>query len=172
MQSCLKGSVIVNDLKFAIKMEQEGEKYYREQAEKNKNNALHTVCLMLANDENRHAHILMNKMNDMPFVLAPMDTLEKAKSIFAGMEDMKAPPQQESLSQFDFYRLAVDIEQKSIELYTEFKAKADGEKEKELFDYLIKQEKQHFETLDEISRMLRQSMETHESAEFGIRPEY
>jgi rubrerythrin len=41
-----------------------------------------------------------------------------------------------------------------------------------LFDYLIKQEKQHFETLDEISRMLRQSMETHESAEFGIRPEY
>jgi rubrerythrin len=161
----------MKDFDFAIKMEQDGEKYYREQAEKNKNNALSTVCLMLANDENRHAQILMNKMNGMPYVLAPMDTLEKAKSVFEGLGDMKVP-QKETLSQFDFYRIAVSLEQKSIELYTEYRDKAENEKEKELFDFLIKQEKQHFETLDAISTMIRNSMETQESAEFGIRPEF
>jgi rubrerythrin len=161
----------MKDFDFAIKMEQDGEKYYREQAEKNKNNALNTVCLMLANDENRHAQILMNKMNGMPYVLAPMDTLEKAKSIFEGLGDMKVP-QKETLSQFDFYRIAVGLEQKSIELYTEYRDKAENEKEKELFDFLIKQEKLHFATLDAISTMIRNSMETQESAEFGIRPEF
>jgi rubrerythrin len=161
----------MKDFDFAIKMEQDGEKYYREQAEKNKNNALYTVCLMLANDENRHAQILMNKMNGMPYVLAPMDTLEKAKSVFEGLGDMKVP-QKETLSQFDFYRIAVSLEQKSIELYTEYRDKAENEKEKELFDFLIKQEKQHFATLDAISTMIRNSMETQESAEFGIRPEF
>jgi len=38
----------MNDLNFAIKMENDGEKYYREQAEINKNNALYTVCLKMA----------------------------------------------------------------------------------------------------------------------------
>ena len=77
-----------------------------------------------------------------------------------------------SLNQFDFYRMAVDIEQKSIELYTSFRADAQNDSEKELLDYLISQEKQHFKTLDEISRMIRQSMELFENAEFGVRPEY
>jgi len=159
------------DLNFAIQMENEGEKYYMDQAEKNKDNALHSVCLSLANDEKRHAQILINKMNEMPYVLGAMDTLEKAKSVFEGLGDMKLP-QKGTLNQFDFYRMAVDIEQKSIALYTEYKAQSQNEKEKELFDYLIKQEKQHFETLDEISRMIRQSMELFENAEFGLRPEY
>ena len=33
-------NIIMNDLNFAIKMENDGEKYYREQAEINKNNAI------------------------------------------------------------------------------------------------------------------------------------
>jgi len=161
----------MNDYNFAINMENEGENFYREQALKNKDNALYTVCLSLAEDEKRHAQIIQNKMNQMPYVLGAMDTLSKAKSIFEGLGDFKLP-QKETLNQFDFYRMAVDIEQKSIALYTEYKGNAQNEKEKELLDYLIMQEKQHFETLDEISRMIRQSMELFENAEFGVRPEY
>jgi len=161
----------MNDYNFAIQMEHDGEKYYRDQAEKNKNNSLYTVCIMLADDEKRHAQILINKMNKTPFVLSPMNTLEKAKNIFSNMGDMKIP-EKGTLSQFDFYRFAVDIEQKSIELYSEYRAKAENENERELFDYLVKQEQQHFATLDEISRMIRQSMELYDSAEFGLRPEY
>jgi rubrerythrin len=161
----------MNDYNFAIMMENEGEKFYREQALKNKDNALYPICQSLSEDEKRHAQIIENKMNQMPYVLGSMDTLTKAKSVFEGLGDFKLP-QKETLNQFDFYRIAVDIEQKSIELYMGFKANAQNDKEQELLDYLIGQEKQHFETLDEISRMIRQSMELFENAEFGLRPEY
>ena len=161
----------MNDYNFAIAMEHEGEIFYQDQALKNKDNALYTICLSLANDEKRHAQIIENKMMQMPYTLGPMDTLTKAKSVFEGLGDFKLP-QKETLNQFDFYRMAVDIEQKSIELYTSYKADAQNDSEKELFDYLVSQEKQHFETLDEISRMIRQSMELFENAEFGVRPEY
>jgi len=161
----------MNDFNFAIKMENDGEKYYREQAEMNKNNALYTVCLKMADDEKMHAMIIMNKMNKMPFTLAPMDTLENAKNVFEDLGDMKIPGI-ETLNQFEFYRKAVDIEQKSITLYTEYLAKAEDDKERELFQFLINQEKQHFTVLDELSDMIRHSMELQENAEFGIRPEY
>jgi rubrerythrin len=161
----------VNDYNFAIGMEHEGEKFYRDQAMKNKDNALYTICISLAEDEKRHAQIIEYKIKQMPYDLGSMDTLEKAKSVFEGLEDFKLP-QKETLNQFDFYRMAVDIEQRSIELYTGYKANAQSDKERELLDYLIAQEKQHFETLDEISRMIRQSMELFENAEFGLRPEY
>ena len=161
----------MNDLNFAIKMENDGEKYYREQAEINKNNALYTVCLKMAEDEKMHAMFIMNYMNEVPFAVDSMNALENAENVFEGLEDMKISGV-ETLNQFDFYRKAVDIEQKSIVLYTEYAAKAENDKERELFQLLINQEKQHFQVLDELSDMIRNSMEVQESAEFGIRPEY
>lgn len=162
---------MMNDLNFAIKMENDGEKYYREQAEINKNNALHSVCLKMAEDEKMHAMFIMNYMNEIPFVVDSMNTLENAENVFEGLKDMKTSGI-ETLNQFDFYRKAVDIEQKSIALYTEYAAKAESNKERELFQLLINQEKQHFGVLDELSDMIRHSMEVQDSAEFGIRPEY
>jgi rubrerythrin len=161
----------MNDLEFAIKMENDGEKYYREQADKNKNNALYTVCLKMADDEKMHAKIITNKMNRTPYTLTQMDTLENAKNVFEGLGDMKIP-EKETLNQFDFYRKAVDIEQKSIALYTDYLAKAEDDAEKELFQFLIDQEKLHFSVLDELSNMIRHSMELQENAEFGLRPEF
>jgi rubrerythrin len=161
----------MNDLNFAIKMENDGEKYYREQAEINKNNALHSVCLKMADDEKMHAKFIMDYMNEMPVELESMNALENAENVFKGLKDMKTEGI-ETLNQFDFYRKAVDIEQKSIALYTEYAAKAKNDKERELFELLINQEKQHFEVLEELSDMIRHSMELQDSAEFGIRPQY
>ena len=53
-QSQVKGDDLMNSLEFAISMELEGGKYYREQAEKNQGNSLRTVFLMLAEDEDNH----------------------------------------------------------------------------------------------------------------------
>jgi len=76
------------------------------------------------------------------------------------------------VSQFDFYRIALEKEKKSIDLYTEYKSKASEDKEKELFDFLIKQEEQHYAVLDELSTMLRRTQDWIENAEFGVRKEY
>lgn len=161
----------MNDLKFAIDMELDGEQYYTKQAEINKNNSLNTVCLMLAADENNHARILTEKMNEMSWKLAETKTLERVRNVFAGIGDIKTEVK-ETASQLDFYRIASGIEKQSIDLYTKYLLKAEGIKEKELFEYLIEQEKQHFTALDELALLLSHAEEWSQSAEFTSRPEY
>lgn len=161
----------MKDFRFAIEMELDGEKYYRQQAEINKENVLHSVCLILAEDEKKHAQILTDKMNEKSCQLIDSDILSNAKSIFKGIGDIKVEGKKIA-SQFDFYRIALDKEQKSIDLYTEYKSKVSDEKEKEFFDFLIKQEEQHYKVLDELATMLRHTEDWVEAAEFGIRKEY
>jgi len=161
----------MNDFKFAIDMEHDGEKYYRQQAEINKNNSLHPVCLMLADDEKKHARILTDKMNENPCQLIDTNTLTRAINIFEGIGDIKIEGI-ETASQLDFYRIASDKEKQSIELYTKYLFQAEDSREKELFEYLIGQEEQHFAVLNELATMLRHTEDWVENAEFGLRKEY
>ncbi len=161
----------MNDLKFAIKMELDGEKYYREQAEINKGNSLHTVCLMLADDEKKHAKILSDRLNETASELTDSGILSKAKNVFAGLGDIKVEGKDRA-SQLDFYKFASEIEQQSIDLYSKYLTEAEGESEKELFQFLIQQEKQHFEILDNWVALLKNAEDWVENAEFGNREEY
>lgn len=161
----------MNLLEYAIKMEQDGEAYYTKQAEINKDNSLQAVCIMLATDEAHHGQILARRLNQLSYELSDSNTLENARNIFSGIGDiemeLKAIP-----SQLDFYRIASEKEQQSIEIYTELLAKADGKQDIEIFQYLIGQEKQHFEVLDNLATLLRQGEEWVESAEFGLRKDF
>jgi len=161
----------MNDLQFAINMELDGGKFYRQQAEINKNNSLHTVCLMMAEDEKMHAQILTDKLNEMPYQLIDNDTLAQAKNIFEGIGDIKIEGKSIP-SQLDFYRLAADLEKQSIDLYNKYLSQAMELQEKELFEYLINQEKNHFAVLDELASLLRHAEQWVENAEFGLRKEY
>jgi len=161
----------MNTMEFAIKMELDGERYYRRQAELNKENSLYPICLMLADDEARHARILTGKSKHLNYELTDSATLATAKNIFNGIEDFKMDLKPNP-SQLDFYRIATEMERQSIALYSEFLAKAEQPGEVELFEYLIGQEKQHFEILDELSTLLRHAEEWIESAEFGLRKDF
>jgi len=161
----------MNTLEYAIKMELDGEIYYSKQMEINKNNSLYVVCRRLAEDEKRHAGILDNKMQGLPYELKNTDTLTEAQNIFAAMSDQKTV-EKEIFSQLDFYRIALDLEKQSINLYTDFYGKATKGQDKELFKYLIEQEKKHYELLDELVLLLSHAEEWVENAEFGIRKDY
>jgi len=161
----------MNSLDFAIKMEQDGEQYYRTQAEINKNNHLHPVCLMLAKDEARHAALLDRIQNQKSYNLVDDDTIGNVKNVFADLGDIKSEIK-DYPSQLDFYRTALEREKESISLYTDLWQKANSVQDKEVFDYLIKQEKQHYETFEWLVTMLLNAEEWVESAEFGLRKDY
>jgi len=161
----------MNILHYAIEMEQEGEKFYRDQAEKNKNNHLHKICISLAEDENCHAGILQNKLNSLKFELKDDGLNTDYKRLFKEAKDIKIESK-EMPSQLDFYRKATEMEKKSIDLYEDLLSKAQEEQEIEIFKFLIKQEEQHYELLDGLAEMLRKSEEWVEFAEFGLRDEY
>ncbi len=161
----------MNVLEFAIQMEQDGEKYYREQAELYTQNNLNVVCRMLADDEKMHAQLLSHKLNHLAYECPDSETLSKAKNIFQDIAKIKIKGK-ENPSQLDFYRIALDKEKQSIDFYSKHAADPEAGMEKELFTYLINQEKHHYEVLEELAALLKQAEDWVESAEFGLRKEY
>jgi len=157
-------------LEFAIKMELDGQKYYLEQAKQNESNSVKNVCLILAKDEEFHAKILKSKMSELPYALEDTDAYAQIKNIFKDMVNFKSDLN-ETPTQVEFYRSALENEKESIKLYTELLAKADDENERKLFQYLIEQEKLHFTILEHLATDLRHAEEWVESAEFGLRNE-
>lgn len=160
----------MNTLDYAIKMEQDGEKYYREQAEINKDNGLYAVCNLLAEEEKIHTQILENKKKNLAYNLVDSDFLSNAKNVYTGLNGIEVQ-EANYPSQLDFYRTVCQMEEKSIDLYQKFLSDAVEEEDKKLYSYLIDQEKKHLEAFEEMSRLLQNSEWWVESPEFGIRRE-
>lgn len=160
----------MNTLDYAIKMEYDGEKYYREQAEINKENGLYVVCNLLAEEEKKHAGILENKKKQLAYDLQDSDFLNNAKNVYTGSKGIEVKGINYP-SQLDFYVIVSEMEKKSIDLYEKFLSDATEEEDRKLYEYLINQEKQHVEAFEEMSRLLQNAEWWIESPEFGRRRE-
>lgn len=156
----------MNIFEFAIKMESDGEKYYNEQAEINKDNGLNTVFLMLAKDEKMHARVLQQKASQQAYDLSDTETLSESKNIFKNLEFKQSP------NQLGVYRSALQSEKDSIALYRKYLAEATDDESKQLFEYLIKQEEDHYTVIEQLVLLVSRAEEWVESAEFGTREQY
>lgn len=161
----------MNTLEFAIQMERDGEMFYRNQAEINAHNSLSVVCNLLAEDERIHAQLLEKKSMEQSYELKDSAILNRTSSIFNDMKDMRLS-EKENITQLDFYRMASKKELESIALYEELRDQVEKADEKELYEFLIHQEKKHYEVLENLNILLTRPEEWVESAEFGIREEY
>jgi rubrerythrin len=161
----------MNKLDFAINMEREGRQYYLEQAEKNQDNVLNKVFVILADAEKEHEILLSKRLNKEEYTLKEFDSMKEINSIFHGLKDYEASAIR-STTQLDVYRLAVSIEEKSIELYQDMLKESDNDKDKKLFEFLLKEEDKHLILFDELVKMLTRPEEWVESAEFGLREDY
>ena len=157
-------------LEFAINMETEGEKLYRELAEENRGNALFPVFTTLAEDELRHSKILAARKAGSESSLDD-SRLSNVESIFKDKGqfgiDYKVSP-----NQLDSYRKAIAREQESINLYGRFLSEAESIYEIDLYGYLVEQEKLHYNTLEDIIYHLERAESWVESPEFGVREDY
>ncbi len=150
--------------KFAMKMEEDGKNYYNSLEEKSENKGIKKIFSMLAQDEQTHYDVIMNyqKKVEMP---QDSKTLEDAKNIFELLHQSQDKLQ--IVLDEDALRHAMDMEKKSIEFYENQSKMSENLKEKEIFNKLIKEEKEHLflvETLlNHISGGILQGIE---SAEF------
>jgi rubrerythrin len=161
----------MNYVEFAIQMEVDGENYYREQAEKNKGNALEKVFLNLADDEKKHADLVRKYAEAVDYSLDEDNAFVEFENVFKNESDFKVDVKVDP-NQLDAYRLALKKEQESIDLYKKMKDEADTEKGKKLFDYLVRQEEYHYRIFDDMVNHLRKAEEWVEDARFGKRETY
>lgn len=154
-------------LDFAITMELDGQKYYEEQAALHPGDGLKAVFEILAGDERGHAALLKGRRDGL--AVSPVEPERPGlKNVFNGMaafkSDIKYVP-----GQVDAYRMAMEKEQQSISLYRKLLLESG---DKELFEFLIRQEEEHFEILEEIVKVVSRPDSWVESSEFGLREEY
>lgn len=161
----------MNLLEFAMNMEIEMEKYYIKQARNNEENGLHSIFLMLAEDERRHMELLESKINQLSWELVDRDTLMTYKNIFHEIHAFKNQIKS-NLDILDVCRIALEKEKESINLYGKILSKATDDNGKKLFEHLIQEEKIHYSIFDEIVSHISRAEEWVESAEFGLREEY
>ena len=154
-------------LVYAIKMELDGEKYYREQAELNRENGLYGVFMDLAKDESDHAKVLEDKARGL-FYRSNTSVQSSVQNVFAKLSKLKEIPCYQD--QVDIYKMALEMEKQSIDLYKKLLSESMGDKE--LYNYLIEQEEEHCEIIEEIIKIANRSKDWVEAAEFGEREEY
>lgn len=156
---------------FAIQMEDEGERYYNLQATQYHDTPLGVVFKKLALAENRHAELLRNRASGESYTLFDDPLLSENKNLFAGLQpyhhDFIAQP-----GQLEVYRYALDLERRSVELYQAMLKEASSPADRQLLNWLVRQEEDHVALFDELETLLNRPVEWVEAAEFGPREEY
>ena len=155
---------------YAIQMEKDGEKYYREIAGKTNNKGLATIMNMLADEEVRHSQIIEKMKTSTPKV-PETKILENVKNVFVRMRDKKETFQPEKF-QADVYKKAQEIEKKSMDFNAEKSSVVKDAAQKKVFETLAEEEKRHFFILENIIAFISKPMLWLENAEFHKLEEY
>lgn len=156
---------------YALRMERDAEKMYRDLAEKNAGSpGVKRIMTMLADEEARHYKVLNGMKSETP---GPIDSeiLSDAKEIFRKMKESG-----EGFgaldSQVELYRKAQELEKESEELYEELEGKSQDGRHRNIFHRLAEEEKRHYFLLDNIVEFVSRPETWLENAEWHHLEEY
>ena len=158
-------------LHAALQMELDGEQYYLKQASLNKGNAMNRAFQLLADAEKMHARLLRSRLAGEDNKWAEDLLSAGSVNLFTNKADFKRSAEVLP-GQLEVYVVALEMEQKSIDLYQEMLDEAKDEKTVQLLQFLLDQEHEHFNLFDELTTLLRRPRDWVENAEFGPRIDY
>lgn len=162
----------MNIYKYAMKMEKDGENYYRELANKTEDIGLQNILKMLADEEVRHYNIIEQMMKSKASAeLAETGILKKVKNIFIKIKG-KNLVFNFDLPQINFYRKAKEIEEKSYKFYIEMSDKVEIESQRKVFLKLAGEEKKHMFLLENLVEFVSRPETWIENAEFNHLDDY
>ncbi len=158
-------------IEFAIRMELDGEKYYLERSEKAQHAGLKAVFELLAADEREHANLLEKYAAKASYELRQSEVAAHFESVFGSEQDLQIEYKVRP-GELDAYKLALEKEKESIDLYEKMGSEVSSEEEKKLFRFLVEQEKIHYNAFQDLIEHVIKAEQWVESAEFGLREDY
>lgn len=156
----------MNAYEFAMQLEKEGESFYRQLAQEAQQEGLSKIFTMLANEEVKH-YKMFEKMakNTQDITIPKMEVYTDAKDIFSEMKKQSVAYDFGD-QQIDFYRRAMESEERAYELYLEKVKEINDPGHKEIFLAIANEELKHKELLENILEFVERPTEWLESAEF------
>ncbi|WP_072681945.1 ferritin family protein [Arcobacter sp. LA11] len=155
----------MNVYEYAMKVEKEGEAYYREMAAAATNAGLKRIFTMLADEEVKHYNVFKNMMKKEDMDLEELDLITDTQTIFQTLNEEKDNVTFDA-DQIKFYKDAIAREEDSHDFYAEKAAELDNEKQKKIFLHVAKEEIKHKQILEEIVAFLEEPADWVASAEF------
>ncbi|KYZ75343.1 rubrerythrin [Anaerosporomusa subterranea] len=165
----------MNIFDYALKMELDGEAFYRNLAATVNDADLKTVLEALADDEQRHYKIIQLAQRQTFQYIESDPSLRKLENVFANQEfvgDKQAFIAKLKDEQIDVYRAALVKEQESVELYKKLKESSQQQAEIVICEKLLHEEKKHAEVIGNIIEMLNHVNDWVEAAEFNHQDAY
>jgi rubrerythrin len=160
----LKGYGNMDIFAFAMKMEKDGETFYRDLAQKTANQGIANIFEMLADEEVKHYRTIKSLQGGTQ-LMAETDVLGRAKNIFERMRDFNDPLQIDA-GQIELYRQAMKLEKQSEDFYLDRADQAKDTEQKQLFRRLASEEKKHCYLLENIVDFVSRPRSWLENAEF------
>jgi len=137
---------------YAMQMEKDGENFYRELAEKAKNEGTRNILTMLANAEVEHYRIFADMKKHETTQPVDLAYLADIKNIFVKMRERKEPLAVNG-PQIDLYRKAQELEKKTRDFYREKAGEVD-QAQKAIFLKIADEEQKHFTILESVIDMV------------------
>lgn len=158
---------MMNVYEYAMKVEVEGERYYRDLANKTDDAGLKQVLTMLADEEVKHFKAFEAMRNNAPVPrVDSVDVFANAKTIFQKLKDEGATASFDK-DQVDFYEHALRLEEKSYEFYTQKAAELEDPEQKAAFLRIAEEEEQHKALMENLIEYITHPERWIESAEFN-----
>lgn len=157
----------MNVYEYAMKVEKDGERYYRELASKTNDAGVKSILTMLADEEVKH-YIVFDKMSKNQIIPTQpsVDIFKHTKNIFEKMQkENKAPSF--SQDQIEFYKSALRSEESSYKFYTEKALMLEEGEQKQAFLRIAEEERAHYVLLENLVEYVSAPESWVESAEFN-----
>lgn len=160
---------------YAMKMEKDGENYYRELAANSGNEGVRNILNMLADEEVKHFHVLQQMKSHEGHAklaeLADSKLLGSARNIFTEMREKNSELVADE-EQARLYRSVQETEKQSYHFYLEKSEAAGSEAERELLLRIAEEEKRHMFLMGNIADFVARPAIWLEDAEFNHLEEY
>jgi len=136
--------LIMNACEMAIRMETDAIKFYTEAADKTKNPVGKKMFLTIAEDEKIHLDTIYQIVKGLSVSCRAFSPMKNIKTVFASMKDGMLKRVAATMDELEAFKIAMQMEKEGLEFYTKAASEATTEKEKTLFEALIKEEQDHY----------------------------
>ncbi len=156
----------MNAYEYAMKIEKEGEVFYKKLSVEANHEGLSKIFTMLANEEVKHYKIFEKLYKNSETITIPkMEVFKEAIDVFSEMRNDSVAYSFED-QQIDFYRRAIQTEDNAYQQYLEKANEMTNIQHKEVFLKIAKEELKHKVLLENILEYIEQPTAWLESAEF------
>lgn len=135
----------MNAIEIAIKMETDAINFYKEASKKANHSVGKKMFLTIAEDEKRHLNMLNQILRGLDIKIKDVSPMKNIKTVFEEIKDEMMHKVEATTDELEAFKIAMKMEKEGIEFYKKAASGAKTDKDKSLFERLIKEEQQHYD---------------------------